>query len=97
MQKIPKSCYFENYKVRRSDMLSSYKHKNKYLNSSTTSFFTLQSDFEEKKFGANNRPFHLLPEYFLIPMQKIPKYCYFEKNKVKRSDMQSSTDLCMTV
>ena len=32
----------------RSDMLNSYTQKNKYLNSSTTSFFTFQSDFETK-------------------------------------------------
>jgi hypothetical protein len=32
----------------------------------------------------------LFPEYFWIPRQKLPKSLYFEKNKVRRSDMLSS-------
>ena len=72
-QKFPKKN-----KVRLSDMLNSYTQKNKYLNLSTTSFFTLKSDFEEKK------------------LHQIKSY-YFEKNKVRRADMQSFTDLCVTV
>ena len=99
-QKLPKSLYFEKNKVRRSDMLSSYTQKNKYLKLSMTSLFTLQSDYENSlKFntGFNEEPFHLFPKYFWILRLKFPNSFYFEKNKVRRSDMQSSTDLCVTV
>ena len=36
-------------------------------------------------------------QIFWILRQKFPKSYHFEKNKVRRLDMQISTDLCVTV
>ena len=46
-QKFPKFFYFEKYKLRHSEILSSYTQKNKYLNLPTTSLFDFQSDYEK--------------------------------------------------
>ena len=103
-QKFPKSLYFEKYKVRCSYMLSSYTQKNKYLNLPTTSLFDFQSDYEKNSHqillnfteGPMNNPSICSPNIWIL-RQKFPKSLDFEKNKVRRSDMQSSTDLCVTV
>ena len=59
--KFSKSYHFEKNEVRRSDMLNSYTHKNKYLNLSTSSVFPPQSDFEK-------RLHQILRNFFCGPM-----------------------------